>query len=73
MTCIVVKRGEFAQYDRLYRAFGDRLPVAWDRRRGTRRPAEVTAEAPRRAERRHRPSASWEALGFVVTRDSKSP
>jgi hypothetical protein len=71
MTCIVVKRGEFTHYDRLYKAFGDRLPVVWDRRRPTRRPAD-SHEDSRRVDRRTKPPTSWEALGFVVARDSAS-
>jgi hypothetical protein len=71
MTCIVVKRGEYAHYDRLYQAFGDRLPVVWDRRRPAR-PARQGQSDTRPNERRNTPPASWEALGFVVTRDSAS-
>lgn len=67
MTCIVVKRGEFAHYDRLYRAFGDRVPVVLDRRRDVRRPAGDGDENPRPRERRSSLPTSWEALGFVVT------
>jgi len=33
MYCIVVKRGKFQQYDVLYKTFGGRPPVIWDRRR----------------------------------------
>jgi hypothetical protein len=72
MTCIVVKRGEYANYDRLFRAFGDRLPVVWDRRRAARRPAADGEKNPRPYERRASLPASWEALGFVVTHSSGS-
>ena len=66
MHCIVVRRGDYEQYDWLYRAFGDRLPVVWDRRM-TKRPAQagIDADAPRE-DRRLAPPASWVALGFVV-------
>lgn len=64
MACIVVKRGDFSQYERLYKAFGDRVPVVWDRRRGTREPPEADTE---RQERRHGLPVSWTALGFVVS------
>ena len=72
MTCIVVKRGEFGHYDRLYRAFGDRVPVVWDRRRATRRAAGDGAENPQPRERRSSLPTSWEALGFVVTHNPMS-
>jgi len=72
MTCIVVKRGEFAHYDRLYRAFGDRVPVVWDRRRVMRRPDGDGNMNPRPRERRSSLRTSWEALGFVVTHSPAS-
>jgi hypothetical protein len=65
MTCIVVKRGEFAHYDRLSQAFGDRLPVVWDRRRAGRT-GEAHGHAPGPFDRRSSPPASWDALGFIV-------
>jgi len=65
MTCIVVKRGEYAHYDRLYRAFGDRLPIVWDRRRTAR-----LGEQRQPTDRRNTVPASWQALGFVVAHDS---
>jgi len=66
MLFIVVRRGDFDQYDRLYRAFGDRLPVVWDRRRNTRLPANGGDTGPQREERRQAPPTSWVGLGFVV-------
>jgi hypothetical protein len=72
MTCIVVKRGEFAHYDRLYQAFGDRVPVVWDRRRVTRRPHDDGDENPRPRDRRSSLPTSWEALGFVVAHSPMS-
>jgi hypothetical protein len=66
-TCIVVKRGEYDRYDLLHRAFGDRLPVVWDRRRVTRLRLDDALRWPRVAERRSSRSADWEDLGFVVT------
>jgi hypothetical protein len=63
LPCIVVRRGDYQQYDRLYRAFGDRVPVVWDRRRTA---SPVSSVGARQLERRHAPPASWVALGFVV-------
>jgi len=65
MPCIIVRRGDYQQYDRLYRAFGSLVPVVWDRRR-TPRPTDGDAADTRREDRRHAPPASWVALGFVV-------
>jgi hypothetical protein len=67
MPCIVVKRGETLQYDKLYRAFGDRMPVVWDRRRKPGRPPERPDQTePEPQERRVVSPTSWVALGFVV-------
>ena len=33
MDCIIVQRGDFQTYDRLYQAWGHLVPVIWDRRR----------------------------------------
>ena len=68
---IIVKRGELEsheRYDLLHKAFGQRVAVTWDRRRGERR-REVNPPDPddrREGQRRGRPIASWRALGFVV-------
>jgi hypothetical protein len=61
MYCVVVRRGQFQQYDRLYEMFGDRVPVMWDRRR--ERAGDGTSTG---AERRQSAPPSWKALGFVV-------
>jgi len=66
MTCIVVKRGEFAHYERLSEAFSGSLPVLWDRRR-THQPGDTCESNPSRADRRGSPPASWDALGFIVS------
>jgi len=68
MPCIVVRRGDYQQYDVLYKAFGARVPVIWDRRRLERSDGD---SAPRAGEghstdRRNGRPASWDALGFVV-------
>ena len=60
MYCVVVKRGDFETYDLLYKTFGSRLPVIWDRRKHS------TADAQNQDDRRADPPASWAALGFVV-------
>jgi hypothetical protein len=57
--CIVVKRGEFQTYDMLYKMFGARLPVIWDRR-------EREVPSPPTDRRVGSAPASWVALGFVV-------
>ncbi|NOT26921.1 MAG: hypothetical protein HOP16_12550 [Acidobacteria bacterium] len=69
MDCIVVKRGEFAHFDRLSRAFGDQLPVVWDRRQNPGRPSGGSGQKPgfTDTERRASPPASWDALGFILT------
>ncbi len=67
MYCIVVKRGDYQQYDVLYRAFGARVPVIWDRRR-LARPDPNPAPSPdiNHPDRRGGIPPSWIALGFVV-------
>ena len=70
MPCIVVKRGEYAAYDLLYKTYGRRLPVVWDRRRLHPPPG-----ADGQSERERRNSAvpiSWTFLNFVVAQDSKA-
>jgi hypothetical protein len=57
--CIVVRRGDFQTYDLLYKMFGSRLPVIWDRR-------EHEALHPDPDRRVRSAPASWVALGFVV-------
>ena len=62
MHCIVVRRGDFQTYDLLYKNFGSRLPVIWDRRK-----RDETGASETERERRTTPApASWVALGFVV-------
>ncbi len=65
MVCIFVRCGDFQQYDRLHQAFGERVPVLWDRRRRAR-PIEGDDAATQRGERRQAPPLSWVSLGFVV-------
>jgi hypothetical protein len=65
MVCIIVRRGDFQQYDRLYKAFGERVPVLWDRRR-TVPPGKGDDAGTPHEERRQTPPLSWVALGFVV-------
>lgn len=57
--CIVVKRGDFQTYDLLYKTFGSRVPVIWDRR-------ERDASSPEPDRRVGSAPTSWVALGFVV-------
>jgi hypothetical protein len=63
MHYIIVRRGDFQLYDRLYAAFGERVPVVWDQRRKIS-PGD-DSRAPH-AERRHGAPPSWVSLGFVV-------
>lgn len=63
--CIIVRRGEFELYDVLYKQFGTRVPVVWDRRRAKASPPGASEEHD--ADRRSgTPAPSWVALGFVV-------
>ena len=66
--CIVVKLGAFQSYDALHQAFGQKLPVIWDRRRVERRRTQRPLDVPnrRRVSRRGPHPVSWIALGFVV-------
>ena len=66
MVCIFVRRGDFQQYDRLHQAFGERVPVLWDRRRRNARPVDGDDAGTQGEERRQAPPLSWVALGFVV-------
>ena len=71
MYCIIVKRGDFQMYDLLYKSFGSRLPVIWDRRQRTApagsSQASSTTESTESTERRNAMlPTSWQALGFVV-------
>lgn len=68
MPRIVVRRGDFDRYEVLYKAFGDRVAVIWDRRRSERRRQHDArgASERRKAERRTPPGPSWRLLGFVV-------
>ena len=65
MHCIIVRRGDYQQYDVLYRTFGSRVPVIWDRRRAPQR-TQMDGGAAHHDRRRRDPPASWIALGFVV-------
>jgi len=66
MHYIIVRRGDFQQYDRLYRAFGERVPVLWDPRRRKAPSVNANEAGGRQKERRQTPPPSWVALGFVV-------
>ncbi|MET0166167.1 MAG: hypothetical protein ABW318_14330 [Vicinamibacterales bacterium] len=68
MHYIVVKRADFQGYDILHKAFGQKVPVIWERRHTERRQnTNSTGKQERRSiKRRGAPPASWTALGFVV-------
>jgi hypothetical protein len=68
MHYIVVRRADFQGYDTLHKAFGQKVPVIWERRHTERRQnTNSTCKQERRSlKRRGAPSASWTALGFVV-------
>jgi hypothetical protein len=68
MYTLIVKRGDLGRYDMLYKAFGERMPVIWERRhRERRKRGDVAATEERRdGDRRGPPTPSWIALGFVV-------
>jgi hypothetical protein len=63
----IVKRGDIERYEQLFKVFGSKVPVVWDRRRRQRRITAAPAqEERRRTERRGPPPASWRSLNFVV-------
>jgi hypothetical protein len=66
MHYIIVRRGDFQLYDRLYEAFGARVPVLWDQRRRIAPHVNGGDALARHEERRLGPPPSWVALGFVV-------
>jgi len=68
MYYIVVRRADFQGYDILHKAFGQKVPVVWERRHGERRQSNnsIPSEERRHVNRRGLPPASWTALGFVV-------
>jgi hypothetical protein len=68
MHYIVVKRADFQGYDLLHKAFGQKVPVIWERRHSERRQItnSVYEQDRRYINRRGVPPASWTALGFVV-------
>jgi hypothetical protein len=67
---MVVQRGDHDRYRFLSSTFRDRpVEVVWDRRTGDRRRATDGPAVERRAgDRRTRPPASWDNLGFLVAR-----
>ena len=68
MYCLIVKRGDTGRCDLLYKAFGQKIPVIWERRRGERRngSADTSIEEQRQNDRRGPPPPIWMALGFTV-------
>ena len=68
MYCLVVRRGDYGQYDLLYKAFGDKMPVIWERRNRERRhqAADESVQERRQSYRRGFPQPSWLVLGFAV-------
>ena len=68
MYCLIVKRGDFGRYDQLYKMFGNKMPVIWERRKVERRSSAsgTTVEERRQSDRRGPPPLSWPALGFLV-------
>ena len=68
MHYIVVKRADFQGYDLLHKAFGQKVPVVWERRHSERRQNTNSSckQERRYINRRGAPPASWTALGFVV-------
>jgi hypothetical protein len=67
---MVVQRGDQERFRFLSATFRDRpVEVMFDRRLGDRRRSSEGAEVDRRAsDRRNRPPASWDNLGFLVAR-----
>ena len=78
MVCIFVRRGDFRQYDRLHQAFGERVPVLWDRRRRSASPVEGddagTRNAGKNAGRPLRLVGSpWDLSSWTVLASNHSP
>ncbi len=67
VDCIIVRRGNVQEYDRLYKAWGHLVPVIWDRRRARNRPAADADTAPSAPypNRRRKPPITWTAFGFI--------
>lgn len=66
---IVVRRGDAELFEHLRREFqGPELAVIVDRRMAARRSRRVTTDVERRRRERRDPSATWNALGFLVRR-----
>jgi len=67
---MVVQRGDHDRFRFLSATFRDRpVQVVWDRRVGDRRRSSEGTPADRRSgDRRNRPPASWDNLGFLVAR-----
>ena len=74
MYCLIVKHGDLERYDMLYKAFGEKMPVVWERRHVERRKSEsrLNSGDRRHGERRGPPSPCWVALGFVVVNRTES-
>jgi hypothetical protein len=69
MPRMIVRRGDLERYEMLYKTFGSRILVVWDRRRVDRRRQTESrnGDERRQGERRGASPASWKALGFVVS------
>ncbi len=65
--CIIVRRGNVEEYDRLYKAWGHLVPVIWDRRRARSRPLADADTAPSASHpiRRRKPPVTWPMFGYI--------
>ena len=65
--CTASLSGDYQQYDVLYKTFGARVLVIWNRRRCERRDLNRPDMGVQlKPERRSATPPSWQALGFVV-------
>jgi hypothetical protein len=70
LRLVIVRRGHFATFELLTRAFVDdpSVQITWDRRIGERRQAEGRQESSerRRRDRRRMPPAQWSQMNYMI-------
>lgn len=67
---VIVRRGHFATYELLTRAFADdpSVEIIWDRRIGERRQSADRIEG---GERRRVPPAQWSQMNYMIAADGR--
>jgi hypothetical protein len=70
LRLVIVRRGHFATFELLTRAFADdpSVQITWDRRIGERRQAEGRQESSerRRKDRRRMPPVQWSQMNYMI-------